>query len=108
MEHQVEGFDPAKHAYELTLPADAVADQYTLGHVSAAGDKTPVSEGDPSTPSLGDGAARILKTTLNGVTYTVTVKFEQAKPSTANPDARLTGIYVSLDGKPSEGGLIGG
>lgn len=108
LEHQVEGFDPAKHEYTLTLPADAVADQYTLGHASAAGDKTPVSEGDPIPPSLGDGATRILKTTLNGATYTVTVRFQKAKPSTANPDARLTGIYVNLDGKSDKGGLIDG
>lgn len=37
LEHQVEGFDPAKHEYTLTLPADAVADQYTLGHAGASG-----------------------------------------------------------------------
>lgn len=108
MEHQVEGFDPAKHEYTLTLPADAVADQYTLGHASVAGDKTPLSEGDPIPPSLGDGAARILKTTLNGTTYTVTVRFDKPKPSAANPDARLTGIYVNLDGKTDKGGLIDG
>ena len=106
--HDISGFDPARHEYTLTLPADAVADQYTLGHTSAAGGKADVSEGDPIATTLGADASRILKTTLNGVTYTVTVDFEKTKPTAANPHARLTGLYVDLTGRTSKGTLIDG
>ena len=106
--HDISGFDPAKHEYTVTMPADAVADQYTLGHTSAAGDQADVSEGDPIAPTLGANASRILKTTLNGVTYTVTVDFEKARPTASNPNARLTGLYVDLTGKTSKGTLIDG
>lgn len=106
--HEIKDFDPAKHEYTLTLPASAVADQYTLGHTSAAGDQAEVSEGDPIAPTLGANATRILKTTLNGETYTVTVDFEKAKPTPANPNARLNGLYVNLTGKASKGALIEG
>ena len=95
--HDISGFDPSRHEYAITMPADAVADQYTLGHTSAAGDKADVSEGDPVAPTLGANASRILKTTLNGVTYTVTVDFEKAKPTPSNPHARLNGLYVDLN-----------
>ena len=108
VQHQLDGFDPAKTDYAITLPADAVADQYTLGHTSAAGDRAEVSEGRPIPPTLGEGASRILKTTLNGVTYTVTVNFEQARPTPDNPNARLTGLYVNLTGKAEKGALIDG
>lgn len=107
-EHAVDGFDPAKHEYSVTLPADAVADQYTLGHTSAAGDQAEVSEGAPIPPALGENAARILKATLNGVTYTVTVTFERVKPTPDNPNARLSGLYVNLTGQTGKGTLIEG
>lgn len=55
-----------------------------------------------------DNASRILKTTLNGVTYTVTVDFEKAKPTPSNPHARLNGLYVDLTGKAGKGALIDG
>lgn len=106
--HDISGFDPSRHEYAITMPADAVADQYTLGHTSAAGDKADVSEGDPVAPTLGANASRILKTTLNGVTYTVTVDFEKAKPTPSNPHARLNGLYVDLTGKAGKGALIDG
>ncbi len=106
--HEIKDFDPSKHEYTLTLPADAVADQYTLGHTSAAGDQADVSEGDPIAPTLGANATRILKTTLNGTTYTVTVDFEKVKPTAANPHARLTGLYANLTGKTVKGTLIDG
>lgn len=106
--HEIEGFDPSKTDYTITLPADAVADQYTLGHTSAAGDQAEVSEGDPIAPALGENASRILKTTLNGTTYTVTVRFESVKPTPANPNARLNGLYVNLTGNASKGALIEG
>lgn len=106
--HDISDFDPSRHEYTLTMPADAVADQYTLGHTSAAGDKADVSEGDPIAPTLGANATRILKTTLNGVTYTVTVDFEKAKPTPSNPHSRLNGLYVNLTGKTGKGTLIDG
>ena len=107
-EHTIEGFDPAKTDYTITLPANAVADQYTLGHTSAAGDQAQVSEGKPIPPTLGENASRILKATLNGVTYTVTVNFDQATPTPENPNARLRGLYVNLTGKTEKGTLIDG
>lgn len=106
--HDIGDFDPSKHEYTITMPADAVADQYTLGHTSAAGDKADVSEGTPIAPTLGANASRILKTTLNGVTYTVTVNFEKAKPTPSNPHARLNGLYVNLTGETGKGTLIDG
>lgn len=108
VQHDLDGFDPAKTDYAITLPAGAVADQYTLGHTSAAGDKADASEGDPIAPTLGANASRILKTTLNGVTYTVTVDFEKAKPTPSDPHARLNGLYVNLAGKAGKGALIDG
>lgn len=106
--HDISGFDPSRHEYAITLPAGAVADQYTLGHTSAAGDQAEVSEGDPIAPTLGENATRILKTTLNGTTYTVNVDFEKTKPAPSNPHARLTGLYANLTGKTGKGTLIDG
>ena len=106
--HEIKDFDPSKHEYNITLPVGAVADQYTLGHTSAAGDQADVSEGDPIAPTLGADATRILKTTLNGTTYTVTVDFEKARPTVTNPHARLTGLYVNLTGKTGKGAPIDG
>lgn len=104
----VDGFDPAKGDYTITLPADRATQAYTLGYRSAAGDDQPATQGDPIPTTLGRDGARILKTTLNGVTYTVTVTFEKAKPVPDNTAARLTGIYVNLDGKTEKGSLIDG
>ena len=68
--HDISDFDPSRHEYTLTMPADAVADQYILGHTSAAGDKADVSEGDPIAPTLGanDPGAYILPEASDGVT----------------------------------------
>lgn len=104
----VDGFDPATTEYTVSLPAERVNESYTLGWKSAAGDDHPAALGKPIPPALGANATRILKVTLNGTTYTVHVEFAKAKPAPDDPAARLTGIYVNLDGRHEKGTLIEG
>lgn len=103
----VDGFDAAVTAYEVVLDADRVTDAFTLGYESAAGDDHPVSRGAAS-QSLGEQASRVLRVTLNGVQYTVTVRFRAAVPVTDNPAARLDGLYVNFSGRAVQGALIEG
>lgn len=104
--HPVDGFDPSKTDYTLTLPADAATGSYSLGYASAS-DTDKVTEGKPIAPSL-DGATRVLKITLNGVTYTVRVAFAKPQSQPSNTAARLKGIYVNYDGTTGKGTLIAG
>ncbi|NEG89823.1 hypothetical protein [Bifidobacterium aerophilum] len=104
--HPVEGFDPSKTDYTLTLPADSATGSYSLGYASAS-DTDKVTEGKPIAPSL-DGSTRVLKITLNGVTYTVRVAFAKPQSQPSNTAARLKGIYVNYDGTTGKGTLIEG
>lgn len=105
--HQVIGFNENRSSYEITLDAAAASNQFTLGYASASDDNE-VTLGEAIAPEVGADASRILKVSLNGRVYTVTVKFEKAATVTDNQSARLTGIYVNRSGKPVKGDLIDG
>lgn len=104
--HPIDGFDPAKTDYTLTLPSDAATGSYSLGYASAS-DTDKVTEGKPIAPSL-DGTTRVLRITLNDTTYTVRVAFAKPQQRPSNTAARLAGIYVNYDGTTGRGTLIEG
>ena len=97
---EVPGFTPDTKEYTITLPHSAVGDAYGL-NVSAGVD----AEIGAQKLTLGTGATRILRVTVNGEEYTVNVKFESADIQADSP-AKLSGIYVNMSGDHTQGSLI--
>lgn len=91
----VPDFSQDKTAYSLSEPQETSGDQWWL-NVEAGAD---AQVGDV-TASQGANASRILKVTVNGKTYTVTVSFD--KP-TLLPDSPASLKSLTADGKPVEG-----
>lgn len=96
----VPNFTPNTHEYTITLPNTAVGDAYALA--TTTGVDATVSK---QKLTLGDGSTRIMKISVNGVEYTVNVKFVASDLKPDSP-AKLTGIYVNMSGEHKKGQLI--
>ena len=96
----LDGFSPDTHEYTVTLPNSATGDAYTLN--TATGVDATVGN---VTLGFGDNASRVMKVTVNGVEYTVTVNFE-ASDIKADSPAKLDGIYINRTGENTQGQLI--
>lgn len=96
----VNGFNADQHEYSMTLPQSSVSNAFTLTMTTGVDATT-------STPKVGFGAngGRILTVTVNGSEYRVNVNFTPADIKPDSP-AKLDGIYVNYEGKPTQGRLI--
>ena len=92
----IPGFTPNQTSYTLLLPAAAAQDSYTLDAQTGA----QADLGQTSNRAGADGS-RILAITVNGVTYTVSVRFQQAPAQQADNPAILDNI--SVNGTPIPG-----
>ena len=86
----IPGFTPSQTSYTLLLPAAAAQDSYTLDAQTGA----QANFGQTSNRAGADGS-RILAITVNGVTYTVSVRFQQAPAQQAGNPAILDNIRVN-------------
>ncbi|MBQ5468296.1 MAG: hypothetical protein IIT62_05265, partial [Oscillospiraceae bacterium] len=92
----IPGFTPNQTSYTLLLPAAAAQDSYTLDAQTGA----QADLGQTSNRAGADGG-RILTVTVNGVAYTVHVRFQQAPAQQADNPAILDNI--SVNGTPIPG-----
>lgn len=92
----IPGFTPNQTSYTLLLPAAAAQDSYALNAQTGA----QANLGQTSNRAGADGS-RILAITVNGVTYTVHVRFQQAQAQQAGNPAILDNI--SVNGTPIPG-----
>ena len=92
----IPGFTPNQTSYTLLLPAAAAQDSYALNAQTGA----QANLGQTSNRAGADGS-RILAITVNGVTYTVHVRFQQAQAQQTGNPAILDNI--SVNGTPIPG-----
>lgn len=92
----IPGFTPNQTSYTLLLPTAAAQDSYALNAQTGA----QANLGQTSN-TAGAGGSRILTITVNGVTYTVHVRFRQAPAQQADNPAILDNI--SVNGTPIPG-----
>ena len=92
----IPGFTPNQTSYTLLLPAAAAQDSYTLDAQTGA-----QADLGQTSNRAGAGGSRILTITVNGVTYTVHVRFQQAQAQQAGNPAILDNI--SVNGTPIPG-----
>ena len=92
----IPGFTPDQTSYTLLLPAAAAQDSYALNAQTGA----QANLGQTSNTAGADGS-RILAITVNDVTYTVSVRFQQAPAQQAGNPAILDDI--SVNGTPIPG-----
>lgn len=92
----IPGFTPNQTSYTLLLPAAAAQDSYALNAQTGA-----QADLGPTSNTAGAGGGRILAVTVNGVTYTVSVRFQQAPAQQADNPAILDNI--SVNGTPIPG-----
>lgn len=92
----IPGFTPNQTSYTLLLPAAAAQDSYALDAQTGA-----QADLGPTSNRAGADGSRILTITVNGVTYTVHVRFQQAPAQQADNPAILDNI--SVNGTPIPG-----
>lgn len=92
----IPGFTPNQTSYTLLLPMAAAQDSYALDAQTGA-----QADLGQTSNTAGANGSRILTITVNGVTYTVHVRFQQAPAQQADNPAILDDI--SVNGTPIPG-----